>query len=621
MKFKEFDAVVVGSGHAGCEACLALARMGIKTILLTLNLDSIAILAWNPSIGGTAKGQLVAEIDALGGEMGVNADKCTIQSRMLNSSKGPAVQSLRIQADKVMYHTEMKKTLENQKNLVVRQGEVTSLIVKNGKIQGVKVATGDEYYSKAVVICTGVYLKSRVIIGNCIENTGPNGFAPANKLTKSLIKNGFEILRFKTGTPVRIHADTIDYSKCEEQLGDEFTPNFSTITKNKKKNLTKCYLTYTNLKTHEIILNNLDKAPMYSGIIKGEGPRYCPSIETKVVRFSDKQRHQLFIEPESLSTKEMYLQGFSTSMPSSIQYQMVHSLSGLENAQIMRDAYAIEYDLINSLQLDATLQAKHISGLYFAGQVNGTSGYEEAGAQGIMAGINAALKIKGKDPFILHRNEAYIGVLIDDLVTKGTLEPYRMMTSRAEYRLHLRQTNADLRLTQKGYELGLVTKSRYNIFLKRKEQILEVLNRLETVYSPKKLEKLFTDKNETLPKVGIKLKDVLKRNNINIYDIVKYLGLFDNYSGNVLDEVQTEVKYEGYINRQNVQINTLKKQETTLLPQEINYMDIKGLRIEARQKLDKIKPLTLGQASRISGVSPADIAVLTVYLKTLKTHR
>lgn len=621
MKFKEFDAVVVGSGHAGCEACLALARMGIKTILLTLNLDSIAFLACNPSIGGTAKGQLVAEIDALGGEMGVNADKCTIQSRMLNSSKGPAVQSLRVQADKVMYHTEMKKTLENQKNLVVRQGEVTSLIVKNGKIQGVKVATGDEYYSKAVVICTGVYLKSRVIIGNCIENTGPNGFAPANKLTKSLIKNGFEILRFKTGTPVRIHADTIDYSKCEEQLGDEFTPNFSTITKNKKKNLTKCYLTYTNLKTHEIILNNLDKAPMYSGIIKGEGPRYCPSIETKVVRFADKQRHQLFIEPESLSTKEMYLQGFSTSMPSSIQYQMVHSLAGLENAQIMRDAYAIEYDLINSLQLDATLQAKHISGLYFAGQVNGTSGYEEAGAQGIMAGINAALKIKGKDPFILHRNEAYIGVLIDDLVTKGTLEPYRMMTSRAEYRLHLRQTNADLRLTQKGYELGLVTKSRYNIFLKRKEQILEVLNSLETVYSPKKLEKLFTDKNEALPKVGIKLKDVLKRNNINIYDIVKYLGLFDNYSGNVLDEVQTEVKYEGYINRQNVQINTLKKQETTLLPQDINYMDIKGLRIEARQKLDKIKPLTLGQASRISGVSPADIAVLTVYLKTLKTHR
>lgn len=618
MKFKEFDAVVVGSGHAGCEACLALARMGIKTVLLTLNLDSIAFLACNPSIGGTAKGQLVAEIDALGGEMGINADKCTIQSRLLNSSKGPAVQSLRVQADKVKYHTEMKRTLENQKNLAIRQGEVTDLIVKDGKIKGVKVATGDEYLAKAVVICTGVYLKSRVIIGNYVANTGPNGFAPANKLTKSLIKNGFEIFRFKTGTPVRVHADTIDYSKCEVQLGDEITPNFSTLTKNRNKNLTNCYLTYTNANTHKIILDNLDKAPMYSGLIKGEGPRYCPSIETKVVRFADKERHQLFIEPESLSTKEMYLQGFSTSMPTSIQYQMVHSLAGLENAKIMRDAYAIEYDLINSLQLDATLQAKHISGLYFAGQVNGTSGYEEAGAQGIMAGINAGLKIQGKEPLILHRNEAYIGVLIDDLVTKGTHEPYRMMTSRAEYRLHLRQTNADLRLTEKGYEVGLVTKQRYKTYLKRKEQIKEVINKLEEVYSPSKLEKLFNDKGETLPKVGLKLKDILKRNNITIYDIVKYLGLFDNYSGNVLDEVQTEVKYEGYINRQNVQINQLKKQETTMLPKDLDYMSIKGLRIEARQKLNNIKPLTLGQASRISGVSPADIAVLTVYLKTLK---
>lgn len=618
MKFKEFDAVVVGSGHAGCEACLALARMGIKTVLLTLNLDSIAFLACNPSIGGTAKGQLVAEIDALGGEMGINADKCTIQSRLLNSSKGPAVQSLRVQADKVKYHTEMKRTLENQKNLAIRQGEVTDLIVKDGKIKGVKVATGDEYLAKAVVICTGVYLKSRVIIGNYVANTGPNGFAPANKLTKSLIKNGFEIFRFKTGTPVRVHADSIDYSKCEVQLGDEITPNFSTLTKNRNKNLTNCYLTYTNANTHKIILDNLDKAPMYSGLIKGEGPRYCPSIETKVVRFADKERHQLFIEPESLSTKEMYLQGFSTSMPTSIQYQMVHSLAGLENAKIMRDAYAIEYDLINSLQLDATLQAKHISGLYFAGQVNGTSGYEEAGAQGIMAGINAGLKIQGKEPLILHRNEAYIGVLIDDLVTKGTHEPYRMMTSRAEYRLHLRQTNADLRLTEKGYEVGLVTKQRYKTYLKRKEQIKEVINKLEEVYSPSKLEKLFSDKGETLPKVGLKLKDVLKRNNITIYDIVKYLGLFDNYSGNVLDEVQTEVKYEGYINRQNVQINQLKKQETTMLPKDLDYMSIKGLRIEARQKLNNIKPLTLGQASRISGVSPADIAVLTVYLKTLK---
>lgn len=619
MKFNDYDAVVVGSGHAGCESALALARMGIKTVLLTLNLDSIAFLACNPSIGGTAKGQLVAEIDALGGEMGINADKCTIQSRMLNGSKGPAVQSLRVQADKVMYHNEMKKTLENTPNLSIRQGEVTDIIVKDGKVSGVKVATGDTYTAKAVVICTGVYLKSTVIIGNYVKHSGPNGFEPANHLTKSLIKNGFKVFRFKTGTPVRVHADSIDYSVCEEQLGDEFTPNFSPLTKeNKKKNLTKCYLTYTNKDTHKIILDNLDKAPMYSGIIKGEGPRYCPSIETKVVRFADKERHQLFIEPEALSTKEMYLQGFSTSMPSEIQYQMVHSLKGLENAKIMRDAYAIEYDLINSLQLNATLEAKHISGLYFAGQVNGTSGYEEAGAQGIMAGINAALKLQGKDPLILRRDEAYIGVLIDDLVTKGTNEPYRMMTSRAEHRLHLRQTNADLRLTEIGYNIGLVTKKRYNKLLKRKSDIDEVKKQLDTTYSPKQIEKLFLDKGETMPKVGIKLKDVLKRNNINIYDIVKYLHVFDNYSTNVLDEVNTEVKYEGYIDRQNVQINTLKKQETTLLPSDINYMDIKGLRIEARQKLDKIKPMTLGQASRISGVSPADIAVLTVYLKTIR---
>lgn len=618
MKIKDYDAIVVGSGHAGCEACLALARMGIKTILLTLNLDSIAFLACNPSIGGTAKGQLVAEIDALGGEMGINADKCTIQTRLLNSSKGPAVQSLRVQADKVKYHTEMKTVLENTPNLSIKQGEVTDIIVKDGKIVGVKIATGDTYFAKAVVICTGVYLKSKVIIGNYVENIGPNGFAPANKLTKSLIKNGFEIFRFKTGTPVRVHADSIDYSKCEVQLGDEITPNFSTLTKNKNKNLTNCYLTYTNLNTHEIILNNLDKAPMYSGVIKGEGPRYCPSIETKVVRFKDKDRHQLFIEPEALTTKEMYIQGFSTSMPSEIQDKMVHSLAGLENAQIMRDAYAIEYDLINSLQLDATLQAKHISGLYFAGQVNGTSGYEEAGAQGIMAGINAGLQIQGKEPFILHRDEAYIGVLIDDLVTKGTNEPYRMMTSRAEYRLHLRQTNADLRLTEKGYKIGLVTEKRYKTYLKRKKEIAEVLKELDVTYSPKKLEQLFLDKQETLPKVGLKLRDVLKRNNINIYDIVNYFGLFDKYSGNVLDEVNTEVKYEGYINRQNVQINASKKNETTMLPRDLDYLNIKGLRIEARQKLDRIKPLTLGQASRISGVSPADIAVLTVYLKTMR---
>lgn len=619
MKFTNFDAVVVGSGHAGCESALALARMGINTVLLTLNLDSIAFLACNPSIGGTAKGQLVSEIDALGGEMGINADKCTIQSRLLNSSKGPAVQSLRVQADKVLYHTEMKKTLENTPNLAIRQGEVTDILVKDGVVTGVKVATGDTYISKAVVICTGVYLKSCIIIGDYIKNVGPNGFEPANKLTKSLIKNGFEILRFKTGTPVRVHADTIDYSVCETQLGDENTPNFSTMTKNSKnKNKTVCYLTYTNQDTHKIILDNLDKAPMYSGLIKGEGPRYCPSIETKVVRFADKERHQLFIEPEALSTKEMYIQGFSTSMPSDIQYKMVHSLKGLENAYIMRDAYAIEYDLINSLQLNATLEAKHISGLYFAGQVNGTSGYEEAGAQGIMAGINAALKIKGKDPLILRRDQAYIGVLIDDLVTKGTNEPYRMMTSRAEHRLHLRQTNADQRLTEIGYNIGLVSKKRYKTYLTKKKIMQEVFNQLDKTYSPKLLIQLFEDKGETLPKVGIKLRDVLKRNNITIYDIVNYIGVFDNISNDILDEIQTTVKYEGYINRQNIQINSMRKQETTVLPADIDYLQIKGLRLEARQKLDQIKPMTLGQASRISGVSPADISVLTVYLKTMK---
>lgn len=621
MIFNDYDAIVVGSGHAGCEASLALARMGIKTILLTLNLDSIAFLACNPSIGGTAKGQLVAEIDALGGQMGIIADKCTIQSRLLNSSKGPAVQSLRVQADKVMYHTEMKKVLESEPNLTIKQGEATDILVKNGKVNGVKVATGDIYKAKAVVICTGVYLKSKVIIGDYVENIGPNGFAPANKLTKSLIKNGFKILRFKTGTPVRIHTDSIDYSQCDEQLGDAFSPNFSPLTKNRNKNKVKCYLTYTNLNTHKIILDNLDKAPMYSGVIKGEGPRYCPSIETKVVRFNDKERHQLFIEPEALSTKEMYLQGFSTSMPTEIQYQMVHSIKGLENAKIMRDAYAIEYDLIDSLMLDLTLQAKHISGLFFAGQVNGTSGYEEAGAQGIIAGINAALLIKNKPPFILKRDEAYIGVLIDDLVTKGTNEPYRMMTSRAEYRLHLRQTNADLRLTQKGYDIGLVTKQRYKLYQKRLKEINLILQGLDQTFSPSKVKELFLKTGETLPSVGIKLKDILKRSNISMGDIVKYLGVFDNYPREVLEEVQTMVKYEGYINRQNIQINQIKKQENTVLPENINYNQIRGLRIEARQKLDKIRPKTLGQASRISGVSPADISVLTVYLKTLNRNQ
>ena len=612
-----FDAIVIGSGHAGCEAALALARMGQQTLLLTLNLDSIAFLACNPSIGGTAKGHLVCEIDALGGEMGIIADKATIQRRMLNSSKGPAVQSLRTQADKIMYHTEMKKVLENTKNLFVKQGEAKNIIVKNGKVQGVKTLQGDTFKAKAVVVCTGVYLKSDVIIGKVRTNSGPNGFAPANHLTASLKKLGLTIRRFKTGTPVRVHSDTIDYSELTEQCGEDNIQTFSFMTKTPPKNVIKCYLTYTNPHTHEIILNNLDKAPMYNGEIKSEGPRYCPSIESKVVRFSDKSQHQLFLEPEALSTKEVYVQGFSTSMPTYLQHEMVKSVKGLENAHIMRDAYAIEYDCIDSLQLYPTLQYKNIEGLYFAGQVNGTSGYEEAAAQGVIAGINAALFLQNKEPFVLKRNEAYIGVLIDDLTTKGTNEPYRMMTSRAEYRLQLRQDNADLRLTQKGYDIGLVSKERYKVFLKRIKQINDFKEQLKTVVSPKKIEKMFDEKNETVPKVGISIKDILKRSNITVEDLVECFPEFKKYPYNVLKEIEIDVKYEGYLAKQNIQIEQSKKQENTELPDDIDYKKIKGLRLEAQQKLNQIKPLTLGQASRISGVSPADITVLTVYLKTL----
>ena len=612
-----FDAIVIGSGHAGCEAALALARMGQQTLLLTLNLDSIAFLACNPSIGGTAKGHLVCEIDALGGEMGIIADKATIQRRMLNSSKGPAVQSLRTQADKIMYHTEMKKVLENTKNLFVKQGEAKNIIVKNGKVQGVKTLQGDTFKAKAVIVCTGVYLKSDIIIGKVRTNSGPNGFAPANHLTASLKKLGLTIRRFKTGTPVRVHSDTIDYSELTEQCGEDNIQTFSFMTKTPPKNVIKCYLTYTNPHTHEIILNNLDKAPMYNGEIKSEGPRYCPSIESKIVRFSDKSQHQLFLEPEALSTKEVYVQGFSTSMPTYLQHEMVKSVKGLENAHIMRDAYAIEYDCIDSLQLYPTLQYKNIEGLYFAGQVNGTSGYEEAAAQGIIAGINAALFLQNKEPFVLKRNEAYIGVLIDDLTTKGTNEPYRMMTSRAEYRLQLRQDNADLRLTQKGYDIGLVSKERYKVFLKKIKQINEFKEQLKTVVSPKKIEKMFNEKNETVPKVGISIKDILKRSNITVEDLVECFPEFKKYPYNVLKEIEIDVKYEGYLAKQNIQIEQSKKQENTELPDDIDYKKIKGLRLEAQQKLNQIKPLTLGQASRISGVSPADITVLTVYLKTL----
>lgn len=614
---EKYDVVVIGSGHAGCEAALASARMNHKTLLLTLNLDSIAFLACNPSIGGTAKGHLVCEIDALGGEMGVNADKTTIQRRMLNGSKGPAVQSLRAQADKVMYHIEMKKTLENTPNLYIRQGEAKEIITKNNKVTGVKTLQGDTYLTDAVVVCTGVYLKSDVIIGNVRQNSGPNGFAPANHLTQSLKKLGLTIRRFKTGTPVRVHSDSIDYSVLEPQAGEDDIQTFSFMTKKAPRNVINCYLTYTNLDTHKLILDNLDKAPMYNGIIKSEGPRYCPSIESKVVRFSDKDHHQLFLEPEALSTKEVYVQGFSTSMPTYLQYEMVHTIKGLEHAHIMRDAYAIEYDCIDSLQLYPTLQYKGCDGLYFAGQVNGTSGYEEAAAQGIIAGINASLYVDKKPPFVLKRNEAYIGVLIDDLTTKGTNEPYRMMTSRAEYRLQLRQDNADLRLTQRGYDIGLVTPERYKKYKKRVKLIEQLRSELNTTFSPKKVEELFNFSGETLPKSGITLKEILKRSGISIENFVKYFPEYEKYPKNVLKEIEIDVKYEGYLQKQNQQIEDSKRQECTTLSHNIDYMLIKGLRMEARQKLNAVKPLTLGQASRISGVSPADIAVLTVYLKTI----
>lgn len=618
MKIYDYEAVVIGAGHAGSEAALALARMGIKTVMLTLNLDSIAFLACNPSIGGTAKGHLVLEIDALGGQMGINADRTTLQLRMLNSSKGPAVQSLRAQTDKVKYHTEMKTVLENTRNLFIRQAEAIDILQENGVVSGVKTSKGEEYVCKTVIVCTGVYLKGQVLIGEFSQSSGPNGFKPANNLTQSLINLGLSIRRFKTGTPVRIHADTIDYSELERQDGEENIQTFSFLTKKAPKNKISCYLTYTSSETHQILRDNLHRSPIYSGIIKGIGPRYCPSIEDKIVRFADKERHQIFLEPEALSTKEVYVQGLSTSMPVDVQHKILKTVKGLENAHIMRDAYAIEYDCIDSLDLHPTLNYKKIAGLYFAGQVNGTSGYEEAAAQGLVAGINAALYLQNKPPFVLKRDESYIGVLIDDLVTKGTNEPYRMMTSRAEYRLLLRQDNADLRLTQKGYDAGLVTEARYKVFKKRLKNINELTKAFEKIYTPSQVAKLFEETGETLPKVGITLKDVLKRNNMSIENIVKYFPEFSSYPKDVLRQVEITSKYEGYLNRQEQQINQSKKQENHIIPSSLDYSSIKGLRVEAQQKLNKIKPLSIGQASRISGVSPADIAVLTVYLKTYK---
>ncbi len=617
-----YEAVVVGSGHAGIEAALALARKGHKTLLLTLNLDSIGFLACNPSIGGTAKGHLVCEIDALGGQMGISADMATIQRRMLNSSKGYAVQSLRVQADKNKYHTIMKKVLENEPNLDIKQGEASRIITKDNVVTGIKTKQGATYKCKVCVICTGVYLKSRIIIGKYKKNVGPNGFANATDLSRSLKDLGFELRRFKTGTPVRVDGATIDYSKMEVQKGEDNIQTFSTMTQKKPRNVADCYLTYTNKKTHDIINQNLDKAPMYNGSISGVGPRYCPSIESKVVKFAEKERHQLFLEPEGLDTNEVYIQGFSTSMPIDIQEKMVHTLPGLENTFIMRDAYAIEYDCIDATTLYPTLESKNISGLYFAGQINGTSGYEEAGAQGIVAGINAGLKLENREPMILKRSESYIGVLIDDLVTKRTDEPYRMMTSRAEYRLTLRQDNADIRLTEIGRKYGLVDNKRYKKYKRHIAEINKLDKVLDTIIPPKKAEKLFEDSDETLNKnTGISLRDILRRANISAEKLQAYFSdILGKYSIRALKEWEIETKYSGYLKRQDIQIKQAVKLEERRLPDNINYNKIKGMRLEARQKLSDIKPKTIAHASRISGVSPADIAVLSIYLKALESR-
>ena len=615
---KKFDAIVIGAGHAGCEAALALARTNNKTLLLTLSLDAVAFLACNPSIGGTAKGQLVCEVDALGGEMGVVADKTLIQLRMLNRGKGPAVQSLRAQTDKVEYHSEMKKTLENTPNLFLRQGEVIDIKVNNDGTKTITTSLKQHYNARAVVFATGVYLKSKIIIGNWTKNSGPNGFSNAQKLSKSLENLGIQLLRFKTGTPARVNSRSIDFSKLEIQKGEDNIQNFSFITNHKPKNKAVCYLTYTNEDTHKIIKENIDKAPVFSGLIKGVGPRYCPSIETKIVRFADKERHQLFLEPESLSTNEIYIQGFSTSMPADVQEKMVHSLQGLEKAEIMRDSYAIEYDCIEPTQLLPTLELKNNPGLFFAGQINGTSGYEEAAAQGIIAGINASLYLQNKPQLILKRSDGYIGVLIDDIVTKGTNEPYRMMTSRAEYRLLLRTDNADLRLTEIGRKVGLVDDKRWKIFLKKKRELNKIYSLLENKYKIEEIESLYLENNESLPKESVTIKDMLKRSNIDAFKINDILHVFDNFSYEIINEMNISVKYEGYLAQQQEEIEKFKKNENISIPEDFDYKIYHGLRLEAVEKLSQIKPLNIGQASRISGVSPSDIAVLSVLVKKFK---
>ena len=616
----KYDIAVVGGGHAGIEAAFAAARLGMKTCLFSISLDAIANLPCNPSIGGTAKGHLVREIDALGGEMGKGADATFLQSRILNRGKGPAVHSLRAQIDRRNYQEEMKHRLEKQENLDIRQAEIVDLTLDDeGCVRSVIAKSGAEYLCRAAIICTGTYLKSRIIIGEFSQESGPDGVFPANELSKNLEKIGVKLVRFKTGTPPRINRKSIDFSKLEKQVGDEEITPFSFETEGELKNQVACYITYTNEKTHKIIMDNLHRSPLYGGDIKGIGPRYCPSIEDKVVRFKDKERHQLFVEPMGIRTEEMYLQGFSSSMPEDIQIQMIHSLPGFENAQVMRNAYAIEYDCADPLQLYPTLEFKEIKGLFGAGQFNGTSGYEEAAAQGLIAGINAVRSLKGEEAFILDRSQAYIGTLIDDLVTKGTNEPYRMMTSRSEYRLRLRQDNADIRLTPLGYEIGLISEERYQKYLLKQDAIACEKQRLERIILPPSEKVLaFLEKIGSTPiKSGIRASELLKRPEVTYKGMQEIDEERPKLDAAVTEQVEISIKYEGYIKRQQTQAEQFKKLENKKIPEKIDYLQIDGLRLEARQKLDKIRPKSLGQASRISGVSPADIAVLIIYLKSL----
>ena len=620
-----FDIIVVGAGHAGCEASLACARLGLNTVMFTVSVDSIALMPCNPNVGGSSKGHLVRELDALGGEMGKNIDKTFIQSKMLNQSKGPAVHSLRAQADKQAYSTEMRKTLENTENLTIRQGEVTELLVEDGHITGVKTFSGATYHAKAVVLCTGTYLKARCIYGDVSNYTGPNGLQAANYLTDSLKKLGIEMFRFKTGTPARIAGNTIDYSKMEEQFGDERVVPFSFSTDPESVQIEQksCWLTYTNEKTHEIIRANLDRSPLYSGMIEGTGPRYCPSIEDKVVRFADKKRHQVFIEPEGLYTNEMYIGGMSSSLPEDVQYEMYHSVPGLENARIVKNAYAIEYDCINPRQLYPTLEFKKIKGLFSGGQFNGSSGYEEAAAQGLIAGINAAMEVKGREQLILDRSEAYIGVLIDDLVTKENHEPYRMMTSRAEYRLLLRQDNADLRLRKKGWEVVLIDDETYHKLQEKERRIQEEIERVEhaTVGGSAEVQSLLESLNSTLLKSGTTIAELIRRPELNYKVLAPIDKERPELPEDVCEQVEINIKYDGYIRRQMKQVEQFKKLEQKKLPEDIDYEDVGSLRIEARQKLEAYRPVSIGQASRISGVSPADISVLLVYLESRSGHK